>query len=120
MQYWVQVFLGGMLGAVMRFSVQSFTTTITMLWIANVLGSFVLGSLNGYFQRKESKWLLFLTTGMLGAFTTFSTFTENWFHLLQKNVLIGLLFGIGMTVASVLAAFVGYNLNRGKRKWNGS
>lgn len=115
-----QVFLGGMIGSLLRFIVQSLTSVSIMLWIVNVLGSFALGSLNGYFERKESKLKLFFTTGMLGAFTTFSTFSEYWFHQLQENRVVGILYGIVMTLSCFLAAFGGYYLNRGMTKWSGS
>ncbi len=119
MRNWSQVFIGGMVGALLRFSVQTLTTTTIMLWIVNILGSFILGSLNGRFEKKESKYRLFFTTGLLGAFTTFSTFSESWFLQLQKNVAIGIVFGIAMTTASFTAAFIGYFMNRGNRLWNG-
>ncbi|MEK9198586.1 CrcB family protein [Lysinibacillus halotolerans] len=115
-----QVFLGGMIGSLLRFIVQSLTSVSIMLWIVNVLGSFALGSLNGYFERKENKLKLLFTTGMLGAFTTFSTFSEYWFHQLQENRMVGILYGIVMTICCFVAAFIGYFLNRGMNKWNGS
>ena len=119
MKNWLQVFIGGMVGALLRFTVQTLTTTSIMLWVVNILGSFILGSLNGYFEKKESSFKLFFTTGLLGAFTTFSTFSENWFVHLQHNVIVGIVFGITMTAACFIAAFIGYSLNRGKSLWNG-
>lgn len=44
----------------------------------NVAGSLIMGLLVEYFALKSGisqRWLLFLTTGMLGGFTTFSTFS---------------------------------------------
>jgi len=44
----------------------------------NILGSLVMGLLAGWFAQKADPgqaWRLFLTTGVLGGFTTFSTFS---------------------------------------------
>lgn len=110
------VFLGGMVGATLRFLVQSLTNTYLMLWIANLIGSFLLGTLNGVFNKKENESLkLFLTTGMLGAFTTFSTFSEEWFFQLRENVMVGILFGTIMTVSCFLVSFLGYRIVQGDR-----
>jgi len=119
LQNGIQVFLGGMAGSFLRYLVQIYTSTSFMLWFVNVLGSFVLGSLNGYYLKKGTSAKLFLTTGMLGAFTTFSTFTGNWFNQLQDHFLLGIVYGLAMTVACFAAAFAGYFLNRGKQAWNG-
>ncbi|MCM3389260.1 fluoride efflux transporter FluC [Ureibacillus chungkukjangi] len=119
MQNLIQVFLGGMLGSALRYLVQLYTNTSIMLWIVNILGSLILGSLNGYFLKNEKPSNLFLTTGMLGAFTTFSTFTGNWFSLLQENLLSGIVYGLVMTLLCFIAALLGYILNRGKQAWNG-
>ncbi|WP_449443492.1 fluoride efflux transporter FluC [Ureibacillus acetophenoni] len=61
-------------GATLRFFVQSLFSSFTMLWIVNVVGSFLLGYINGVFNRKKNNAWKFFLTGMLGAFTTFSTF----------------------------------------------
>lgn len=115
----MQVFLGGIIGSVLRYFIQLYIDTSTMLWIVNITGSFLLGSLNGHFEKKESKIRLLLTTGMLGAFTTFSTFTENWFIAMHDDFGKGLVYGAFMTIGSFIAAFAGYVWNRGERKWNG-
>jgi len=45
---------------------------------ANLIGCFVIGLLWGYFERVpiSNEFRLFLFTGMLGGFTTFSTFAR--------------------------------------------
>jgi len=119
LQKGIQVFLGGMVGSLLRYLIQLYTSTSIMLWVVNILGSFVLGSLNGYYLKKGTPARLFLTTGMLGAFTTFSTFTGNWFNQLQEHAVLGIFYGLAMTIACFIAAFLGYFLNRGKQAWNG-
>lgn len=117
MHNWIQVFLGGMVGAILRFFVQTMTTTTISLLIVNILGSFLLGSLNGYYSRKntDTSYKLFFTTGLLGAFTTFSAFSQHWFFLLQESLWIGVLYGITMTLVCVLVAFLGFRIFRGER-----
>ncbi len=69
-----------------------------------------------FLLRKENAALkLFLTTGMLGAFTTFSSFSEGWFRLLKENFLVGLSFGVFMTACCFLSAFLGFRLFRGEK-----
>lgn len=114
-----QVFMGGMAGSLLRYIIQLYTSTSIMLWMVNIIGSFLLGSLNGYFLKTAKQANVLLTTGMLGAFTTFSTFTESWFYELQEHFLLGVLYAVTMTSACFVAAYIGYFLNRGKNTWNG-
>lgn len=117
MKNYTFVFLGGMVGASLRYLVQSLTNTFIMLWIVNLIGSFLLGSINGVFSKKKNKEALklFFTTGLLGAFTTFSTFSEEWFFLLSENLVVGVLFGAIMTVSCLILAFLGYRIVQGER-----
>lgn len=78
------VFLGGGLGAAIRHGVNLAAARLVgnafpygTLFI-NVAGSFAMGLIAEYFALKgglPQRWLLFLTTGILGGFTTFSTFS---------------------------------------------
>lgn len=109
----LQVFLGGMVGTFLRFIVSTFIPSVWMLLIVNFFGSLLLGAISRFYEKKDTeKWKLFLTTGMLGSFTTFSSFSEQWFLLLEDNLLFGCCYGIGMMVLCVFAAFVGYKLMR--------
>ena len=54
----------------------------------NVIGSFIMGLLAGYFAFKgeaSQTWRLLLTTGVLGGFTTFSSFSAESLGLLQRG-----------------------------------
>src|SRR4030095_3914007 len=56
----------------------------------NVLGSLVMGVLAGYFAFKgdaSQSWRLFLTTGILGGYTTFSAFSLDTALLYQRGEL---------------------------------
>jgi CrcB protein len=54
----------------------------------NVLGSLAMGLLIGYFALRSDPgqlWRLFLTTGVLGGFTTFSTFSLDVVTLVERG-----------------------------------
>jgi CrcB protein len=56
--------------------------------IVNVLGSFLIGLLAGYFAFRtgvSQHFRLFLTTGILGGFTTFSTFSLDAALLIERH-----------------------------------
>lgn len=87
------IFLGGALGALMRYGVSTGTHRIggdSFPWgtlAVNLIGSFLIGALWGLFERIEVSQQMrhLLVTGMLGAFTTFSTYSLENLHLLRDG-----------------------------------
>lgn len=114
----VAVVLGGMLGTIMRYGVIVTVPTEWMLWIVNSLGSFIMGVLNGYFTRypQYTGRKLFLTAGMLGSFTTFSTFSASWLQLMQEKVFLSIIYAVMMTVLCIALASFGFLLAAPKKK----
>lgn len=107
------IFLGGGIGAALRHGVNVLSVQwfgVTFPWgtlIVNVTGSFLIGVLAAYFAfRGEAVWSqplrLFLTTGFLGGYTTFSAFSLDFTLLFERGE-------IGQGVAYVLAS-VGLSL----------
>lgn len=107
------IFLGGGIGAALRHGVNVLSAQwlgMTFPWgtlIVNVTGSFVIGLLAAYFAfRGDAVWSqplrLFLTTGILGGYTTFSAFSLDFALLFDRGE-------IGQGVAYVLAS-VGLSL----------
>ena len=83
----------------------------------NVLGSFSMGLLAGYFALKgdsSQAWRLFITTGILGGFTTFSAFSLDTALLFERGtagVAIG--YVLVSVLASVAGLFLGLQIIRG-------
>ena len=81
--------LGGAIGAMLRYGamnvfIGTFSATIITLCI-NSFGSFLLGFLFYIVQKKSNQFYLFVTTGILSGFTTFSTFSLDVVQLLQDE-----------------------------------
>ena len=88
------VFLGGGLGAALRHGVN--LTSAKLVGTAfpyntvfeNITGSTVMGLLVGYFAFRggiSQHWQLFLTTGILGGYTTFSAFSLDTILLFERG-----------------------------------
>jgi CrcB protein len=85
--------------------------------IVNVAGSFLMGLLAGYFAFRPGLGQharLFLATGILGGFTTFSAFSLDTALLVERHA-YGLAAGyaVGSVAASVSALFLGLAMFRG-------
>jgi CrcB protein len=85
--------------------------------IVNIAGSFLMGLLAGYFAFRpgiSQHMRLFLTTGILGGFTTFSAFSLDTALLIERHA-FGLAAGyvVGSFAAGLSALFLGLALFRG-------
>ena len=79
----------------------------------NVVGSFAMGLIVGYFALRghgSQAWLLFLTTGILGGFTTFSAFSLDVAVLFERGRLdltvVYVLASLTLSVAGLFLALV--------------
>jgi len=116
------VFLGGGLGAALRHAINLFAAralganfpfgTLTV----NVTGSLVMGLLAGYFAFKgdaSQHWRLFLTTGILGGYTTFSAFSLDVAVLYERGEIgLALLYVAASVVFSIAGLFAGLTVAR--------
>ena len=110
------VALGGAIGAVLRFGIgniiESSEFPLSTI-LVNVSGSFILGMLavmainNGY----SEELMLFFGTGLLGAFTTMSTFSLETLTLVKNNnYTLALVYACISFILCILFAFVGWEL----------
>jgi CrcB protein len=117
------VFIGAGIGGALRHGVNLGATRLFGLgfpygtFIVNVLGSFAMGLFAGYFAFRpgiSQHMRLFLTTGLLGGFTTFSTFSLDAALLIERHAW-GLALGyvLGSAIAGLSALFIGLALFRG-------
>ncbi len=116
------VFLGGGLGAVLRHGVNLISARLfgtAFPWhtfIENVTGSLAMGVLVGYFAFKtdpSQHWRLFLTTGILGGYTTFSAFSFDSMLLYERGeTALAALYVLASVVLAIGGLFAGLALVR--------
>lgn len=92
------VALGGAFGAVARLKLSGWVLHRTLEWrfplgtfLVNVLGCLVIGLLGGLAAKEDllsPAVRLFLFTGVLGGFTTFSAFGLETFYLIRRGELL--------------------------------
>jgi CrcB protein len=84
--------------------------------IVNVVGSFLIGALAGYFAFRPGigqHVRLFLTTGILGGFTTFSAFSLDAALLVERHAYaLAAGYVAGSVAVSLVALFFGLALFR--------
>ena len=118
----VAVGAGGALGSMLRYAV-----TLVMVerlgpgfpWhtaAINVVGSFAIGAIAAYVQSSAGLPPLvsaFTMVGILGGFTTFSTFSYDTLTLISDGAAgLALAYCAGSVLLGVLAAFAGMGLAR--------
>ena len=82
----------------------------------NLLGCLIIGLLWGYLSRNASEsisWGLFLTVGLCGGFTTFSTFSKEALTMLQTGQIWGFASYIAISIlAGIALVALGYYIGR--------
>jgi CrcB protein len=123
----VLVFLGAGFGGLMRHIVN--ITTVRLFgtlsfpfatMFINVLGCFIMGALTAAFAMRAGQgsfWTqhvrLLLTTGMLGGFTTFSTFSLEFAVLVERGEMgPAAAYAVGSLVLCLVGVFAGLSLIR--------
>ncbi len=116
------VFLGGGIGAALRHGCNLAAARIvgtgfpygTMT--VNIVGSLAMGLIVEFFALKgglPQHWRLFLTTGILGGFTTFSAFSLETALLYERGELLAAAVYVIVSVSVAVAAlFVGLAIVR--------
>ena len=116
------VFLGGGIGAALRHGINLGAAR----WLGtgfpfgtlfiNVSGSLMMGLDAGYFAFKgdaSQGWRLFLATGILGGYTTFSAFSLDAAVLYERGeVSLAAAYVVGSVVLSIAGLFAGLAIAR--------
>lgn len=117
MNNYLAIALGGAIGSMGRYWVTVSMVRYPPHWLplgtisVNIIGSFIIGMVWAYLQqRSESELIrLFLAVGVLGGFTTFSTFSLETVYFLTEsewgravvNILMNLMGCLLATVAGI-------------------
>lgn len=105
---WAVFAVAAMVGGVARFELMHRLNTHEFAWgtaLVNLLGAFLAGMLEA---RLEGAWRTVVVVGLLGAFTTFSSFAEETRHLAAEHGLRrAAAFGTLNSVGALLAAVAG-------------
>ncbi|TCK58326.1 fluoride efflux transporter CrcB [Seleniivibrio woodruffii] len=114
--------LGGFIGSVARFYTSKWTNLLFPskvpfgTVVVNVAGSFIIGFLMVMAVEKlvvNEDIRLFIGVGVLGGFTTFSTFSVETMYLLEEGSFVPALIYIGCNLfLSLLAAYGGMLIAR--------
>lgn len=114
---------GGFLGAISRYLLSTVLQNQLNpeqfpvgIFLVNIIGCLLIGFLAGLFELKA--WMhvelrLFVFVGLLGGFTTFSTFANDTFLLgKQGEMLAALINAGGQVLIGLLCVWLGYLLIR--------
>ncbi|MBN9081811.1 MAG: protein CrcB [Rhizobiales bacterium 62-17] len=101
------VFIGGGIGSALRHGVNLAAARFLGIGfpsgtlLVNVIGSLAMGLIAGYFAFRgdaSQHWRLFLTTGILGGFTTFSAFSLDTILLWERQQYGALALYLGLSL----------------------
>ena len=122
MKVLLAVAIGGAIGAIARFQLsQSFIKSfsgdfIYNILVANIIGCFLMGVCYEFMNLKMNvgvEWRAFFMVGVLGAFTTFSSFALDVFILVERgSYLNASMYILSSVVFSIVGLFVGIYIMR--------
>jgi CrcB protein len=119
MKLYLLVALFGAAGSVLRYSLYLITPRFFYLnfpistVLVNLLGSFFIGACISLFDKSiiTENTRIYIAIGLLGGFTTFSTFSMDLFNLLNKSLYIEMISYLVLLVFGGLLLFLaGYKI----------
>jgi CrcB protein len=116
----VAVALGGAIGSVVRYAVSTLQSPVVAfpyaIFLVNLSGGFLMGVVTALLALRynvSSETQAFLTTGILGGYTTFSTFSLQSALLIERHDLVtASSYVVGSAILSIVALFCGLWLVR--------
>lgn len=122
MNSYLIVFVGAGLGGALRhgFNLAALQLVRTDFpvgtFVINILGSLLMGLIAGWFAKSGAPgqgWRLFLTTGVLGGFTTFSTFSlETTLMWERGEIRLAAIYALGSVILALIGLFAGLVIAR--------
>lgn len=119
---WLMIAIGGALGSMARFAAVTYLTPLLNYrfpigtFLVNITGSFLIGVAYVIIVEKQlipAEWRLFFITGILGGFTTFSSFSLEVLQTWQEgHVAISLFYAVSSVVLGLLFALWGMQLTQ--------
>jgi CrcB protein len=119
---WILVGAGGALGAMARHALNHFVHQRSLastfplgIFIVNVLGSTVIGLLAGLLSSNRMHWAeharTFAIVGVLGGFTTFSSFSLDTLTLIRSGHHLEAAWNVfGQVGLSLIGVWIGYRV----------
>jgi CrcB protein len=117
----IAVAIGGAVGSLLRYFVASAIQRPSMhfpwgIFVVNITGGFIMGvivELSALKMQLSPEIRAFMTVGILGGYTTFSTFSLDSALLIERGAYVAAAgYIIGSTVLSIAALFAGLFLAR--------
>lgn len=119
---YIVISIGAAIGGVFRYGLASFIQKRVESFfpygtlIVNITGSFILGFIMYYLDEKEflsPQMRLFLTVGLCGGFTTFSTFSYETLNLIKNSQFLLAAFNVlGSVFLCLIAIYLAYVLSK--------
>lgn len=115
------VFFGGSLGSLFRLLITEIPHIGSSPWVIvviNVLGSFFLAYIGAVIPDSYDYSLIlknFIGTGIMGGFTTFSTFILQINQLGRENFLISIIYTLISFILAYIAVVFGKNVGKNRR-----
>lgn len=118
---WLLVAVGGGMGAMLRYGLGLWLVKPQFLfpwptWWVNIIGCLCAGvffAFSQQYQVLQQETRLFLMVGILGGFTTFSSFGLETFQLLKQGELsIAIIYVVSSVVVGIIALTIGFYLTQ--------
>ena len=121
MLVYIAVALGGGAGAVFRLALLEILDHEKIPYgtiAVNIIGSFIIGIVAAIFLFMPTHILssnsrIFITSGLLGGFTTFSAFSLDSMKLIQNgDMALAAFYILASVIGSIIAVFIGYSITK--------